>query len=282
MRLAEHTVRAIDKREQEDHAAEERRGYLGASKLGAPCSRSLWYGFRWTKRIRFPSRVLRLFKRGHREEPVFEDMLRRIGVTFWERDPNTRKQWRVPFSNPHVGGHADGIGINLPDLGPDVYFLGEWKTHAEKSFKQVEKFGVARSHPTHFGQMQLYMHGLQLPVALYGAVNKNTDALHMELVDYDAEAAHKLVLRADLIVDAQEPPHRISDDPGWFECKFCDYHDVCHMGAEAATNCRTCQHVRPLANGKREWICTHHGHVLDHAAQEAGCPDHVGIDMQAT
>jgi hypothetical protein len=279
MRLAEHTLAAIDHREQEDHAKEKRRGYLGASILGGPCSRELWYGFRWTRRSTFPSRVLRLFKRGHREEPVFENLLRGIGVTVWERDPATGKQWVVPFANGHVGGHADGIGINLPDLGPDIYFLTEWKTHAEKSFRQVAKFGVERSHPTHYGQLQAYMHGLQLPWALYGAVNKNNDDLHLELVPYDPQEAERLVMRADLITEALEPPARISNEPGWYECKFCDFNDVCHVGAASDESCRTCAHVRPIKTG--EWLCGKHGHILDLEAQKAGCGDYVEINMGA-
>jgi hypothetical protein len=34
---------------------------------------------------------------------------------------------------------------------------------------------------------------------------------------------------------------RISEDPAWFECRFCDHHDLCHGDAAAEVTCgRAC------------------------------------------
>lgn len=279
MKLASDTIRLIDKSFEEKQQEEEPRGYLGASSLGGPCSRQLWYRFRWVRRPVFPGRVLRLFQRGHREEDVFAAMLRKIGVTVYERDPVNNKQIAVPFDNPHVKGHADGVGVNLPELGPDVFFVCEWKTHGDKSFKQLSKNGVEISHPVHFTQCQLYMKGLDLPYALYGAVNKNTDDLHLEVLPYDSAHAEDKVLRADLLVEAEHPPYRISDNPGWYQCRFCDFHEVCHKGAPSQVTCRSCQHVRPLSTGS--WLCLHHNVVLTTDDQREACTEYTPINMSA-
>ena len=40
------------------------REHLGASEIGDPCSRKLWYLFRWVAVKKFDARMLRLFARG--------------------------------------------------------------------------------------------------------------------------------------------------------------------------------------------------------------------------
>ena len=55
------------------------RSHLGASLIGHECKRYLWYTFRWVKAETFDARMNRLFRRGHREEAQFIDMLRGAG-----------------------------------------------------------------------------------------------------------------------------------------------------------------------------------------------------------
>ena len=55
------------------------RGHLGASQIGKPCSRELWYNFRWVYSHIFEPRMYRLFQRGHFEEPRFTGYLEGIG-----------------------------------------------------------------------------------------------------------------------------------------------------------------------------------------------------------
>ena len=57
------TVAAIY-RGYEERSGEELRPHLGASQIGHPCSRALWYGFRWALAKDFDGRMLRLFETG--------------------------------------------------------------------------------------------------------------------------------------------------------------------------------------------------------------------------
>lgn len=272
MILATKLMQAIDRNWQRE---EEPRNYLGASVMGEECSRALWYGFRWAAQPLFPPRILRLFDRGNREEEVFAELLRQAGVEFYDRDPATNEQYVVTFKNKHLGGHADGVGRNLPDLEPGVHFLGEWKTHNTTSFSDLVKKGVKESKPTHYAQMQLYMLRLDLHWALYGGVCKNDDHLHFELIGRDDAYAATLLERADTVVYSQIPLKRISSNPGWYKCKWCDFYNVCHKDTPMQVNCRTCQHVVPLING--EWWCGQHDKIVDKGEQLAGCQDHVQI-----
>lgn len=280
MKLASDTIRLVDKSFEEEQQEEEPRGYLGASALGGPCSRQLWYGFRWVDDVTFPGRVLRLFKRGEREEDVFENLLRRIGCQVWGLDPATKKQYLVKFPNPHIGGHADGVGVGLMEVPEGVPFLVEWKTHNKSSFNDLVKKGVRDSKREHFVQCQLYMHGLKLEHALYGAVCKDDDRLHFEMLDYDDEVAREFITRGELIVNAPVPPYRLSEDPGWYQCKWCDFRKVCHQDKPAKVTCRSCQYARPVGKRTAEWICLYHDHALSTRAQREACDEYVSIDMR--
>ena len=55
------------------------RSHLGASQIGHPCSRYLYYQFRWIAHKVHDGRQYRLFQRGHFEEPRFTAYLEGIG-----------------------------------------------------------------------------------------------------------------------------------------------------------------------------------------------------------
>src|SRR5688500_9417011 len=76
-----------------EHNQEVFRRHLGASVIGEECPRAIWYDFRWFWLKRHTGRLLRLFLRGHDEEPRIIEWLRRIGAIVQERDPQTGKQW---------------------------------------------------------------------------------------------------------------------------------------------------------------------------------------------
>lgn len=166
------------------------RPYLGASSIGKECRRELWYGFRWVKVIRHPGRILRLFDRGHLEEPRFVKLLEGIGASVVD------DQQEVVAFGGHFKGHIDGKVSDLPTSKKT--HLGEYKTHSDKSFKDVVKKGVKKSKPVHFVQMQLYTTMLGLKRMLYCAVNKNDDSLHFERLPVEPDVAEQCLKKAEV------------------------------------------------------------------------------------
>ena len=65
-----------------------------------------------------------------------------------------------------------------------------------KSFRELVAKGVAEAKPQHQAQMQIYMHLTGLTRAMYVAVCKDTDDLHVERVRADADAAERLLAKA--------------------------------------------------------------------------------------
>ena len=250
------------------------RKHLGGSVIGRPCARQLWYTFRWARRSNFPARVLRLFQRGQDEEEKIVKWMRQAGVHVLDTDQETGKQFRIEDHDGHFGGSLDGKLFDTPDF-PGVWVLGEFKTHNDKSFKQLRKDGLEKAKKEHLVQTQIYMHYEELPAALYFAVNKNDDDMEILTVEYDASVAEKYIDRAGKIIYAEGPPERISESPGWYICRWCDYKEICHHAALKEKNCRTCIHSKPIESS--QWLCTKYLYNLTEADQRRGCVNHTEI-----
>ena len=248
------------------------REHLGASIIGHPCDRNLWLTWRWAESEKFEGRVLRLFDTGKREEPRVIEELRGIGCEVFADDGGT--QFRVSAVGGHFGGSMDGVVSGLPEAPKSPHVL-EIKTHSAKSFADLLKKGVEKAKPMHFVQMQTYMALASLDRALYYAVNKDTDDVYTERVALDPGVAAKILERATKIIHASEPPLRVSEDPAYFECKWCKFHTQCHGDKAPEVNCRTCAHSTPLmTDGDGSWACEKFDCSLPVENQRHGCADH--------
>jgi hypothetical protein len=212
--------------------------------------------------------MLRLFNRGHLEEPRFIAALQTIGVKIYQVDENG-KQFRISDCDGHFGGSGDGVAVGLPDLPNNLPALLEFKTHNKKSFEALIKVGVKKQKPEHYIQMQIYLKKMGLSVALYGAVNKNDDDFYLELVGIDNETAEKNIERAKTIIVANAAPKKINTSPGWLACAWCDHKPVCHFKAAPALNCRSCRFSEPVLNG--QWNCKKDQRILNKDEQLKGC-----------
>jgi hypothetical protein len=228
------------------------RTHLGASVIGGGCARAIWYGFHWATRPTFSGRILRLFNRGHLEEARVISALLTIGVQIFQQDENGN-QFRISDVGGHFGGSGDGVAVGIPDLPQGMPCLLEFKTHNDASFKKLQKVGVREAKFEHFVQMQVYMRKMGLTVALYGSVNKNDDDYYMEIIELDTSVGDQFIDRGRQIILMNQAPAKISESPGWFDCKWCDHKPVCHLKVAPERNCRTCKHSE--ANEDGNWYC---------------------------
>jgi len=143
------------------------RNHLGASTLGEPCWRKLWYSFRWVKEERFDGRMMRLFNVGHSAEPRFVTYLRGIGFEVKEFDEDG-KQFRISGAMGHYGGSLDGM-CKAParyQLSEDIILSLSFKTNNTGSgYEKVSKEALSKSKPMHwshpclinsFGMLELW------------------------------------------------------------------------------------------------------------------------------
>lgn len=254
--------------------AEPERAYLGASSLGGPCERKLWYGFRWAEVRKFDGRIYRLFERGRNEEPTIVRELRGIGCTVSDTQPDG-SQWGFAACGGHLRGHMDAAACGTP-YAPKSWCVVEAKTHSLKSFNELVVKGVKESKPEHWHQMNIYMGQFDMDRAMYYAVCKDDDRIHTEWLHFDKSAFDKMMERGLRIITSAEPPLRLSDDASWYQCKWCDYSDMCHGTAAPRAHCRTCAHVTPLTSESNgTWACDKtEGYWLPVDAQRIGCQKH--------
>lgn len=252
----------------EANTSDWRRPHLGASIIGRKCAREVWYSFHWCKAPSFDGRMLRLFETGQLAEDRIVKELEGIGIEVYG-------QQKVISILPHFGGSCDGIGKGFPESrAPHVL---EFKTHNRKSFETLQSKGVQESKPEHYVQMQIYMGGLGLDRAYYIAVNKDTDEIYAERVRFDKELFTGYVGKARMIIDAQTVKDfpKIADNPARFECRFCNYKNMCHGRDVPEVNCRTCLHSTAAPDGT--WTCARHGGAIPVDFQREACEDHLFI-----
>lgn len=267
---ASHLLELIDKA-IEDAQDRDHRKHLGASLIGRQCARQLWYVFRWALKEEFQARMLRLFERGQLEENRFVGYLRSVGATVYDRDPQTGDQIRILDVDGHFGGSTDGVAVNVPQLPPNEPCVLEMKTHSGKNFAKLKKDGVRKAKPEHLVQIQTYMLKLNIRFGLYLAVNKDDDEIYAEFIELDPSIGERAIARARSIIYSDEAPARISESPGWFECKFCAFVEICHLKALPEVNCRTCCHASPGPEGT--WSCARGNPQAGERQQ--GCPEHL-------
>jgi len=239
----------IDNALEAENVAQTPRSYLGGSRLGVECLRQLafeWFAQQDLRRLydsgqwppamqtsKFPGRVIRRFLLGHLHEAETARWMRLAGF-----DLRTEKadggQFAFSILGEKIGGHFDGVVIGGP-LAICYPLLWEHKIMNAKSWGKTRDKGVQEAHPVYYYQLQSYMAyspkavGEQLEGALFQALNTDTSELISELVPFRPEDAQWASDRGVAVVTSRSPEEhpRITSDPNFWRCKFCDHRDQC-------------------------------------------------------
>lgn len=251
----------------------EHRNHLGISIIGEECHRKLWNSFRWLKLEQFEGRMRRLFNRGHREEPEFEQFLLWAGVKIRSINPETDKQYVLSSVSGHYGGATDGIG--LISWLDDLPVIVEYKTHKDKLFNALKNDGLRKTNPKHWAQMCGYGKDFKVKHGLYGAVNKDTDERIYRFFELDWNHALEMEKKATDIIYAKIPPQKISEQPAYWKCKLCTFNGICHHSEPVEKNCRSCEFAVPVLDG--QWGCMKFDQIIPKEFIKIGCNEYVSI-----
>lgn len=246
---------------------EKPRPYLGASAIGEACLRKSWLGFRWVEPEKFPARLYRVFDRGHRDESQFVKWLRWAGFVVeasCEADEDQITSFQFKDLEKHFAGTCDGVArrADLPSAKENWFLLEfkDWKAETKmqpgNSFEHLRKVGVKIAAPKHYQQITAYLGELKMEWCLYCAVNKNTDELWFEWVQFDPQIFQEVLAKAEHIINVTVPPERISNDPNCYSCKYCHLSGICqfnHPITNENKHCRNCVHGHPAESGT--WVC---------------------------
>jgi len=255
---------------------EKKRAYLGISYAGEKCDRFIWLTFRWASVECKSGRILRLLRRGQREEAEIIRLLRSVGVKVTDTG---RNQCLVTLT-PWVQGHPDGIiRSGLKESPANVHIL-EMKTSNDKAWQELSKNGVQAAKPVHYAQMQLYMLGKNIERSFYWNVNKNNDDVYTERIYIDRPFAVKLLTRVTALSLETHLPAPLSKLPSWYECKTCPMWGICHNHEKPQKSCRTCEHG--IFNADGTFTCNLDGRELSTRMQGKACKDYkIHYDLEA-
>lgn len=271
--VLEMAEREMERRE----AMKPARLYLGMSG-GGYCPRRQWYQWTWAGGKVIPARGLSAIDDGNRGEDVVAARIQQVaGVTLLTRDPETGRQFEVTDAGGHVRGHMDGVILDHP-AAPKTPHVWECKVVNIKKFNEFkkikerdgEKATLKQWDFVYWVQAQLYM--------LYGGYKRHWivvasagcrdwDAARTELVRDEAEYFAERM--RTMVENVNELPERVSESPKAPECMWCDFKDLCHEGAPALNNCRTCEFSRAVDGP--QWHCGKHDKLLSGEEQVAGC-----------
>lgn len=276
-------------------ASDRRSARIGASGLGHPCERKVWYDFRWRCTPEFTPHARLNMGAGHYFEAYGIDLLRATGETVHDKRPDGQ-QYEFVGADGHLVAKADGLMPKSLAEDIDTPLILEVKQTNLKGFESVEKRGP-KAKETHYAQMQILLGlaretGRAFSHALYmvfGREKRWPDGappedmqLYTAAVPFDQKTFDKLVAKAELVRDAEEAPPRIMDKPVRFPCAWqgpnagkCEHYDACFGDRKAIADvtCRSCVHSAPAPGGT--WVCKFHDRMLDKREQERACAEHL-------
>ena len=226
-------VELIDRALQAKRSRQPGRNYLGASLLGEECGRKLQYSYFHApvdEGKELQGRILRIFDRGHDGEARMIEYLRLAGFDLRTTDTRGR-QFEFSLLDGKVKGHSDGVLVAGPTL-MTYPALWENKKLGAKYWKQLSEQRLKKYSSVYYGQvqiMQAYFHLDENP-ALFTALNADTEEIYAEFIPFDAEAAQRVSDQAVTVIracEAGEQLPRISEDPSFYKCKWCDWNRRC-------------------------------------------------------
>lgn len=252
------------------------RTHLGASVVGNECLRYLFYHFRWMHKETYSGQMLRLFNVGHGLESRVRHWLTEIGFEFIDGLDETGKQLKFSDIYGHFGGSVDGVFI-APKWGITEPTLLECKTSKTGSaFNDLAKKGMREAKQQHFIQNSVYGTGFNLKHVLYVCEDKNDSEWYFELVPLSTEVAESAYKKAQFIIlEAKEPPKKVSNKRNFFLCNMCKMQGICQDGAATDVNCRSCHNAKPVENAG--WFCEHWNQLIPPDAILNACSKHYPI-----
>jgi hypothetical protein len=207
-------------------AAQQTRGYLGASAVGHECLRRVQYD--WMCDPSHPARLHDIFDRGHYIEGRTREHFLRAQFKFAPDD-------RLKFValDGMLTGHADGILISGPKISDIAYpCLWECKGVNAKGWRSLDRDGLQKAYPQYACQIALYQHylGVEENPAILSVTNADTcERLHL-LVPYDPGVARATIMRAETVIAATRAgellPRFTTSSDNW-RCRLCSHKERC-------------------------------------------------------
>jgi CRISPR/Cas system-associated exonuclease Cas4 (RecB family) len=291
------TLLEIDKVLEQRKSLEAPRHYLGMSEIGEECWRKLFYSFRNAERKTWLAPGVKATEDGFIQEDLMAFRLRllpyielyttksgEIVNTLGSRivsNKDDKDQIGFNLLLGHFRGHCDGVIRGIKEA-PQTWHTWEHKSVNKEKFKKLidirkksgEKSSLVEWDRIYYEQAIIYMHELEFK-RHYLTVTAPGGREYISIrTEYDAKIAEGVIAKAKVIIfDNWDIPSRLSNDPEFYKCKWCEFHEICHEGGFPLVNCKTCRYSEPVQDGQRQ--CLQHEKIIPDTELNIGCKDHV-------
>lgn len=264
-------------------------GYCSASNIGHPCTRSLWYGFRWASSETLSGKTLRTFAKGHRAELLMSERLKLVPeFNIRTIDPDTQGQFLKTFWGGHFKCYVDGFISGLLEA-PKTDHVWEHKETNQTKFNKLEKLLSENEEKLvlkiwdeiYYSQAIVSMF-LFKKTRHFMTVTSDGGASWTSLrTEADSKLARELLEKAKKVFESEKAPSRLSNDPKYYLCNWCQHNKICFSDDPVenpiAFNCRTCCHST-INNKNGEWECEQDKNlvqIIPRKHQSKGCGYHL-------
>lgn len=211
-----------------DLPKDEPRAYIGASSIGHPCDRAIWYGFKGADSEPFNAELKTTFDIGKRLEPMILDYMELAKLVIVRPSEKNNFLLYKDKEAPLFQGHADAL-ILREGQAPAIV---EIKTARSSSFANFKSKGLLVWNEAYFAQIHAYMGMAGYSEGVLVAINKDSSEIHHEWVVYDDVYYHELRAKAKTIARMKEPPERLNKNPIFYVCNRCQYRRICHVNRD--------------------------------------------------
>ena len=178
------------------------------------CPRSIFYKFKNAPAEKMEANILRLLDHGDYIQMHILSNLFSLGIV-------RASEVRIP-PQEMISGRADAV-ITLEN---ELYVI-DVKGINSNTFKPLNE-----PKPDNVNQIQLYLHYFQIPRGILLYVNKNTLELKEFFVPYEKDYCEKLIADLKVLkekIDKNIIPSRIGEYPFDYQCRYCQFKEVCRM-----------------------------------------------------
>jgi len=180
------------------------------------CARAIFFKFKNVPRKEIEANILRLFDHGdHIHQLIMKPLLSVREIHVVASEVNIPPQ-------ELVSGRADAI----ISTGKDMYVLDI------KSMNSMIFRSLTEPKEENIDQLQLYLHYFKIPKGILLYVNKDNQELKEFVIVYDKKRALDLLASLKDLkdkIDSQIIPPRLSDYPENWQCRYCQFKEVCGM-----------------------------------------------------
>jgi len=187
------------------------------------CQRSVFFKFKKAPREELEARVLRMFDYGdYIHNFIMKPLLAQKEVHVVSAEVNINSQ-------ELISGRADAI---ISD-GKELYILDI------KGINGSIFDSLTQPKEEHIAQLQLYLHFFKREKGILLYVNKDTLALKEFPISYDPAWAKMLLdnlVKLKTKIEANIIPQRLLDYPENWQCKYCQFKEICQMAGRDELN----------------------------------------------